>query len=144
MFTLKDIKDAHSMVKSGADFQNYVRDLIKLGIKKYDFFVRDGHALYFGDNDYQLKSKPAYKVLNIANISDKERFKHYLKNHQRGQTDYNTFCKDAAVTGVEKWTVDMAKMSCTYYDKFNNIMMEEQIATPLYINQQPGNDKRLI
>ena len=84
MFTLKDIKDAHSMVKSGADFQNYVRDLIKIGIKKYDFFVRDGHALYFGDNDYQLKSKPAYKVLNIANISDKERFKHYLKNHQRG------------------------------------------------------------
>ena len=40
MFILKDIKDAHSMVKSGADFQNYVQDLIKLGIKKYDFFCK--------------------------------------------------------------------------------------------------------
>ena len=127
MFTLKDIKDAHAIVKSGADFQNYVQELIKLGVKKYDFYVRDGHALYFGDNDYQLKTESAYTVLNIANISDKERFKHYLKNHQRGQTDYPSFCNNSAETGVLKWTVDMVKMSCTYYDKFNNKMLEEHI-----------------
>ena len=127
MFTSKDIKVAHSMVKSGADFQNYVQELIKLGVKKYDFYVRDGHALYFGDNDYQLKTESAYTVLNIANISDKERFKHYLKNHQRGQTDYPSFCNNSAETGVLKWTVDMVKMSCTYYDKFNNKMLEEHI-----------------
>lgn len=131
MFTLKDIKDARSTVKSGAEFQNYVQDLIKLGVKKYDFYVRDGHALYFGDNDYQLKTESGYKFLNIANISDKERFKHYLKNHQRGQTDYLSFCNHSAETGVLKWTVDMVKMSCTYYDKFNNEMLEEHIGTPL-------------
>ena len=129
MFTLNDIKNAHSTVKSGADFQNYVQDLIKLGVKKYDLYVRDGHAWYFGDNDYQLKTKSAYKPLNIANISDKERFKHYLKNHQRGQTDYPSFCNHSAETGVLKWTVDMDKMSCTYYDRFNNKMLEEHIAT---------------
>ena len=130
MFTLQAIKDAYSKVKSGIDFPTYVQELIVLGITKYDIYVRDGHAVYFGNEGFQLQSLPTYKPLRVANISDKERFKHYLKNHQRGQTDYHTFCKDAASTGVEKWTVDMNNMTCIYYDKSNNLMVEEQIATP--------------
>ncbi|MFT3908537.1 MAG: DUF1398 family protein [Ferruginibacter sp.] len=127
MFQLKEIAEAHSKVKSGADFPAYVQDLIKLGVKKYDTYVSDGHTLYLGDNDYQIQSEPKYAELNIANISDKERFRHYLKSHQRGQTDYPTFCNHAAGTGVEKWTVDMNQMTCTYYDKANNKMLEEEI-----------------
>ena len=130
MFTLQAIKDAYSKVKSGIDFPTYVQELIVLGITKYDIYVRDGHAVYFGNEGFQLQSLPTYKPLRVANISDKERFKHYLKNHQRGQTDYHTFCKDAAATGVEKWTIDMNNMTCIYYDKSNTQMVEEQIATP--------------
>ena len=127
MFQLKEIKEAHSKVKSGADFPAYVQDLIKLGVKKYDTYVSDGHTLFFGDNNYQIQSEPKYAQLSVANISDKERFKHYLKSHQRGQTDYPAFCNHSAETGVEKWTVDMSKMTCIYYDKENNEMLEEQI-----------------
>jgi uncharacterized protein YbcV (DUF1398 family) len=130
IIALKEIKEAHSKVRSGADFPNYVQDLIKLGVKKYDTYVCDGHTLFFGDDNYQIQSEPKYSELNIANISDKERFKHYLKSHQRGQTDYPTFCNHSAETGVEKWTVDMSQMTCTYYDKSNNEMLEEQIPTP--------------
>ena len=130
MFTLQAIKDAYSKVKSGIDFPTYVQELKVLGILNYDTYVRDGHAVYFGNEGFQLQSLPTYKPLRVANISDKERFKHYLKNHQRGQTDYHTFCKDAAATGVEKWNVDTTNMTCTYYDKLNNKMLEEQIATP--------------
>ena len=130
MFTLQAIKDAHSKIKSGADFPTYIQELKVLGITKYDTYVRDGHAVYFGNEVFQLQSLPTYKPLRVANISDKERFKHYLKNHQRGQTDYYNFCKDAAATGVEKWTVDVNNMTCMYYDKSNTQMVEEQIATP--------------
>lgn len=129
MFELTAIKEAHAKVKSGADFPNYIQELIQLGVKKYHTFVKDGHTIFIGDNDYQIKSKRKYAVLRIANISDKERFKHYLKNHQRGQTDFPTFCQQSAETGVEKWTVDMSQMTCTYYDKLNNTMLEEQIPT---------------
>ena len=129
-FELKDIKAAHSKVKSGSDFPNYVQDLIKLGVKKYDNYVCDGHAVFFGADNYQIKSRPKYAVLAIANISDKERFKHHLKNHQRRQTDILAFCIFSAETGVEKWTVDMNQMTCTYYDKLNSKMLEEQIPTP--------------
>ena len=130
IFELKEIKEAHSKVKSGADFPNYVKDLIKLGVKKYHTYVSDGHTLFFGDDNYQIQSEAKYSELDIANISDQERFRHYLKSHQRGQTDYPTFCKHSAETGVEKLTVDMSQMNCTYYDKSNNKMLEEQIPIP--------------
>ncbi len=55
------------------------------------------------------------------------KFKQYLKIHQQGQTDYLTFCKHSAETGVEKWTVDLLEMTCTYYDKAGNIMLMEEI-----------------
>ncbi|UEG51116.1 DUF1398 domain-containing protein [Ferruginibacter lapsinanis] len=130
MFELASIKEAHSKVKSGADFPLYIQEIKKLGVKKYHTYVRDGHTVFLGDNDYQVKTKRKYAALKIANISDKERFKHYLKSHQRGQTDYAAFCNHSAQTGVEKWTVDMDLMTCTYYDKLNNKMLEEQIPTP--------------
>ena len=129
-FKLTEIKEAHLKVKSGADFPNYVQDLIKLGVKKYDAYVCDGHTLFFGVDNYQVKSEAKYAEITIANISDKERFKHYLKSHQRGQTDYPTFCNNSAAMGAEKWTVDMDQMTCTYYDKSNNKMLAAQITTP--------------
>ena len=41
MFTLEQIKSAHSKVKSGADFPNYVQDIIKLGVIFYETHVSD-------------------------------------------------------------------------------------------------------
>lgn len=127
MFDLNEIKEAQAKVKSGVDFPTYIKDIKKLGVKKYITFVKDGHTEYYGENDFQIKSKGAYSKLTVANISDKERFKHFLKSHQRGQTDFTTFRNNSAQTGVEKWIVDIDMMTCTYYDKSNEIMLEETI-----------------
>ncbi len=129
-FKLPELKEAHSKVKSGADFPKYIQELIGLGVIKYETYVIDGRTIFFGENEYQVQSKPKYANLHIANISDKDRFKHFLKNHQRGQTDFPTFCNQCAEAGVEKWTVDMHQMTCTYYDKLNTTMLQEQIPTP--------------
>ena len=127
MFTIEQIKAAHSKVKSGADFPNYVQDLIKLGVVRYNSFVTDGHIEYEGDNNYHIQSNPNYEALPVSQISDIPAFQHYLKLHQQGQTNYPTFCGHAAETGVEKWTVDMSKMTCTYYDREGNEMLREEI-----------------
>ncbi len=127
MFTIIQIKEAHSRVKSGADFPGYVKDIIALGVKSYDAFVTDGHSTYYGDNNYKISSDAKYDALNVADESNAEQFKHYLKIHQQGETDYATFCNHSAETGVEKWTVDTTAMSCTYYDKKGNTMLTEKI-----------------
>lgn len=127
MFTIDQIKEAHAKVKSGADFPAYVKEIIALGVKKYDAFVSDGHCLYYGDNGFQVASNPKYSYIEVASESDADTFRHNLKIHQQGQTDYPTFCRHSAESGVEKWTVDTVALTCTYYDKAGNNMLTEII-----------------
>jgi uncharacterized protein YbcV (DUF1398 family) len=127
MFTVEQIKAAHSKVKSGADFPAYIQDIKKLGVISYETFVTDGHTDYYGANDYKTASVARYHPLTIAKVSNIEQFKTDIKAHQQGKTDYPTFCNDCAKSGIEKWAVGMDKMTCTYYDKADNAILVEQI-----------------
>lgn len=127
MFTIEQIKAAHSKVKSGADFPAYIQDIKKLGVTFYETYVMDGHTDYFGKNDYKTSSSAHYEALNLGEVSNAEQFKADLKAHQQGKTDYPTFCNDCAKSGIEKWAVCMDKMTCTYYDTAGNDILVEQI-----------------
>lgn len=127
MFTLEQIKAAHSKVKSGADFPSYIQELIGLGLTQYTQFVSDGHTIYSGANDYSIQSDAKYPAFTISNKADIEKLKTDLKIHQQGGTTYLTFCEQAAAAGVETWTSDMGKMTCTYYDKNGGEMLTETI-----------------
>lgn len=127
MFTIDQIKEAHSKVKSGADFPNYIQNLIILGVKGYDTFVNDGHVEYYGVNNYSVTSDEKYTALAIAPAPNKERFIELLVIHQDGQTDYLTFCNDAAQSGIARWRVDIVEMTCTYFDLEENPIVIEKI-----------------
>jgi len=127
MFTVEQIKAAHSKVKSGADFPAYIQDLKKLGVTHYETFVSDGHTDYYGANDYKTSATAKYGILGIRGTSNTEQFKADLRAHQQGKTDYMTFCNDCAKSGIEKWEVCMDKMTCTYHDKVGNKILVEEI-----------------
>ncbi|PRZ21688.1 DUF1398 domain-containing protein [Flavobacterium granuli] len=127
MFTIAQIKEAHSKVKSGADFPNYIQDLINLGVKGYDTFVHNGDTSYYGDNNYKVNSDEKYDEIKIAPIANKERFIEFLVMHQDGQTDYLTFCKQAAQCGIAKWRIDIIEMTCTYMDATDAPILIEKI-----------------
>ena len=127
MFTTEQIQAAHSIVKTGADFPAFIRDIKKPGVTYYETFVTDGHTIYYGTNDYKTSGTPKYELLPIAGVSTPEQLKADLKSHQEGKTDYQTFCNDCAKSGFEKWNVCMEKMTCTYYDKAGTEILAEQI-----------------
>ena len=127
MFSVEQIKQAHSKVKSGADFPVYIKDIKRLGVTFYKTYVIDGHTVYFGDGDYKASSPAKYGNLTIAEICDAETFGKDLSIHQQGKTDYPAFCKDCAKSGIENWTVCLTNMTCTYYDKAGNKILVEQI-----------------
>lgn len=127
MFTTTQIKEAHSKVKTGADFPKYIQEIKTLGVTAFETWVKDSHTVYFGANNFQTASTPMYGPLDIATISNKEQFKNYLKIHQQGETDYQTFCNHCAETGIEKWYVSLDEMTCTYYDKAGNTILVENI-----------------
>lgn len=127
MFTINQIKEAHCKVKSGADFPNYIYDIKNLGIEKYETYVADGHSVYYGKNNFKISSEPKYEVLKIENTSNETQFRNDLKTHQQGKTSYLTFCNDCAKSGIEKWIVDISKMTCTYFDIKGNVILVENI-----------------
>lgn len=127
MFTVEQIKQAHSKVKSGADFPAYIQEIKELGVTHYETFVADGHTDYYGADNYETTSPARYAALAIADQCDTEQFKADLKAHQQGQTDYPTFIGICAKLGVNKWAVCMEKMTCTYYDKAGNEILVEEI-----------------
>ena len=127
MFTIQQIHEAHSKVKSGADFPKYMQDIIALGVTSFETFVFDNHTNYYGKDNYQTSSEGFLEPLTIADKSNIEQFKADLKAHQQGKTDYLTFLNDCAKSGVKKWIVVMDKMTCSYYDKDGNEMVVEVI-----------------
>jgi uncharacterized protein YbcV (DUF1398 family) len=127
MFTERQLKDAHSKVKSGVDFPKYIREIKELGLITYEFKVADGSIIYYGQNGYQVNSAAKYALLTIAGQSSADDLRHTIAIHQQGQTDFVTFCRQAADAGVEKWVIDTQKMLCTYYDLAGNEMVAEPI-----------------
>jgi len=129
MISIEQIKEAISNVKSGADFPKYIQVLSKLGVIYYNTYVYDGHTDFFDFNQEKVSIEPKVENLYVADNTDAKQFKQDLKAHQEGNTDYITFCTDCAKSGIDRWEVDIVKMTCTYYDKADNIILVEAIPT---------------
>ncbi|RYE26500.1 MAG: DUF1398 domain-containing protein [Sphingobacteriales bacterium] len=126
-FTLQQIADRHALVKSGADFPAYIKDLKQMGVTHYTTYVSDGHTNYRSANGHELNTDAKYDVQDVATISDAEHFKRILKEHQHGMSDYPTFCRQCAEYGVDNWMVDMHAMTCIYYDTSGKQLLTEVI-----------------
>jgi uncharacterized protein YbcV (DUF1398 family) len=127
MFTIAQIKEAHSKVKSGADFPAYIQEIIQLGVQGYDTFVNDGHVEYFGNTNFRITGSETYDTILVSSSANKERFIEFLVMHQDGQTDYLTFCHHAAQCGIAKWSVNILEMTCTYLDLSDVALLIEKI-----------------
>jgi uncharacterized protein YbcV (DUF1398 family) len=126
-FTLEQILTAHSKVKSGADFPNYIKEIKQHGVFAYEHYVTDGHINYQGEDDFSLSSAPKWTKREVALEINAEKLINDLKVHQAGNSDYHTFCKQAIEAGVEKWKVDLIAMTCTYYSANDRQMLLEII-----------------
>jgi len=127
MFTTEEIKAAHSKVKSGADFPAYIREIKALGVTHYEAYVNDGHTDYHGANGHTATVPAKYEPMPVADTVNAETFRQELLAHQQGKTDYLTFIRMCAETGIEKWEIRMDGMTCTYFDKAGNEILVEHI-----------------
>ncbi|WP_316829407.1 DUF1398 domain-containing protein [Pedobacter aquatilis] len=128
MFSIEEIKAAEAKIKTGADFPLFIQNIKNLGVVRNDVYVANGLSVYFDGKDYSVQASPEeYPDLVINKTSSSEKLQHALKIHQKGETDYFTFCKQAADAGVEKWVIDLQKMTCTYLDTEQNELVQEKI-----------------
>lgn len=129
MFTTENIQAAESKIKTGADFPHFIKEIKELGVKRNDVYVSNGLSIYFDDEDNALQMSPEdYPTLIVNEESSAGKLEHALKIHQKGETDYFTFCKQAADAGVEKWVTDLEEMTCTYLDTEGKELVKETIS----------------
>ena len=82
MFTVTQIKEAHSKVKSGADFPKYIQEIKSLGVIGFTTWVKDSHTDYLGENDFKTSSEKVYEDLEISENLNLEKFVQQLNpNH---------------------------------------------------------------
>lgn len=127
MFTLDQIKAAHSKVKTGADFPAYIRDIRKLGVTYYETFLEDGHTIFHGKDGFELISTPKYSTLEVSTVVNAAQLRVDIRHHQGGGSDFFQITRQVAGSGIEKWAVCMHAMTCTYFDKMGNKVMVEEI-----------------
>ena len=127
MFTVQQIKAAHSKVKTGADFPRYVQEIKAFGLIKYDYMVADGRTIYHGADGFQVEAPPIYLLKKINIVPSVEGMERDIKNHQQGRSDFLTICQQAADNGVHRWEVNTQTMMCSYYDITGNRMIAEPI-----------------
>jgi len=127
MFTVEQLKAAHSKVKSGADFPAYIQEIKDLGVTHYEAYVSDGRIDYHGANGHTAKVPEKYPALVIADTVNETEFRTELKAHQQGKTDFLTFIQMCASCGIEKWEIQMDQMTCTYFDQTKNAILVEEI-----------------
>jgi uncharacterized protein YbcV (DUF1398 family) len=130
MFSLEEIKAAESKIKTGADFPQFIKEIKAMGVVRNDVYVSNGLSIYFDNEDNSQQARPAdYPELSINDESSAEKLAHAIKIHQEGETDYFTFCKQAADAGVEKWVIDLGHMTYTYLNAEGKELVKENILT---------------
>ena len=127
MFTAEQILAAHSQVKTGADFPAYIQAIKQLGVTHYETFVKDGSSLFYGADNYSISLPAKFESRALAQSVDAATFKSELQRHQQGLTDFPTFITMCAQTGLEKWTIHIPTMTCTYYALSGDVVWEERI-----------------
>ncbi|MFZ0419041.1 MAG: DUF1398 family protein [Candidatus Sulfotelmatobacter sp.] len=128
MFTIEQIDDLHACLGSARTLPEYVRALKALGVEHDDSYLADGHSEYFGQGGHRVVSPAVHEVLPVAETGQRETFLQHLRRHELRQTTYLEMSRGLAQSGIEKWTVDTARMTMTFYDKAGREMLVEYIS----------------
>ncbi|MBL4932181.1 DUF1398 domain-containing protein [Clostridium paridis] len=127
MFTKEQIEIAHNKVKSGADFPKYVNEIKNMGVKSHEVVLLDGTWIFKGSDGQVVRFKRGLENVHVSTQPSPEKFKEILSMHQRGETDYPTFCIQAGETGVERWISDFEHMTVTYLGSNESVIDVEPI-----------------
>jgi uncharacterized protein YbcV (DUF1398 family) len=128
MFTLEQIDDLHARLGGAKTFPEYVRALKAIGVERADSYLADGHSEYIGQGGHRVVSPPVHEMLPVAETGQRETFLEHLSRHERRETTYLEMSRGLAQSGIEKWTIDTARMTMTFYDKAGKEMLVEQIS----------------
>lgn len=125
-FSLEKINEAHSKF-TGVDFPKLIKEFKRMGMLTNSYDIQSGLVTYEHKDGEQIKVQSNKVDVPINTMSSNPAAQDVLKRHQTGETDFLTFCREIAGAGVYKWVSDMGKMTCSYYDLNDYVVIAEAI-----------------
>ena len=126
-FTIEMIKTLKNDPEIRSSFPKFVQELKKIGVNKYEYLVESGVTKYYDEHENSIFSEDDIKINFINNVSSKEKLEKAIKIHQNGETDFQTFLKQAGEAGIIRWECDLAGMNVIYFDRNSNVIIQEKI-----------------
>ncbi len=127
-FSLEAINEAHGKY-TGVDFPKLIREFKQMGMLTNTYNIQNGSVTYVHKDGEEIKAQANAVDVPVNTVSSTAAAQDVLRRHQAGETDFLTFCREIAGAGVYKWVSDMDKMTCSYYDLKNNVVIAEEIPT---------------
>ena len=125
-FSIEAIKEAHGKY-TGVDFPKLIREFKRMEMLTNTYNIQSGLVTYEHKNGEQIKVQSNPVDVPVNTVSSTAVAQDVLKRHQAGETDFLTFCREIADAGVCKWVSNMDKMTCSYYDLKDNVIIVEEI-----------------
>lgn len=124
MFTLEAINRGHEQF-TGPNFPKLIAYFKDLGMVENTVDIQSGQVTYHSKAG-KILEKTGYRVMiPVSDQVNLDQFVTILRHHQAGETDFPTFCQEAAEAGVYKWVIDLEAMTCSYLDKTGQAVFEE-------------------
>jgi len=125
-FSLESIHKAQNLF-TGPDFPKLVREYRKMGIVTNIYNIETGLIIYENKSGKQIKDSGIKVNFEIIQSAVYEQALLSLQRNQKGESDFLTFCEEIGRAGIYKWVVDLENMTCSYYDKKENIVISEKV-----------------
>ncbi|MDF2804105.1 MAG: Phage envelope protein [Anaerocolumna sp.] len=125
-FTIQAIHEAHKLY-TGPDFPKLIREFKLMGMVSNVYNLENGIITYSNDVGECIQEKGIAMNFEIEKIADYDLAIKALRSNQEGETDFAMFCIEIAKAGIYKWVSDLRDMTCSYFDKNDNLIIEEYI-----------------
>ncbi|MCI5870553.1 DUF1398 domain-containing protein [Streptococcus sp.] len=126
MFTLEVIDRGHEQF-TGPDFPNLIAYFKDLGMVENTVDIQSGQVTYRSKTGKILEKMGYQVMISVSDQVNLDQFVTILRHHQAGETDFPTFCQEAAEAGVYKWVIDLEAMTCSYLDKTGQAVFVEAV-----------------
>ncbi len=113
-------------LESNGDFIPLIINLKQAGVVKFITCASTAKSMYYDKEGNEVHDEDDFFNFEIG-LVDSEKFIENLKKHQQGLTDFPTWLKQTAASGVSYWQVDLVANTCIYFSTDNEQMYIENI-----------------
>lgn len=120
------IEQAVKEEKNAGGFAELMKKFQKLGVIRYEYLVEEGIYRYFDQkSSIDLKMNGVAKPVDPK--GDSTCIKQAVRQAQSGVITFEQFCELAGKAGILYWSTDLNKKMVSYFDRENQIQLQEPI-----------------